>query len=69
MLTWPCLKLITGRASVMAIFNGTEKLGQVSVCGDAYRGCVMHLRQHLAHFYLGSNLKRKGGIWENGKKL
>ena len=28
-----------------------EKLGQVSVCGDACGGSVTLLRQHLAHFY------------------
>ena len=35
----------------MAVFIGSKtNRGQVSVCGDAYGGCVSHLRQHLALF-------------------
>ena len=35
----------------MAVFFGAKtNRGQVSVCGDAYGGCVSHLRQHLALF-------------------
>ena len=52
MLCVRCLKFETGRASVMAIFiERKNNSGQVSVCGDAYRGCLTHLRQHLALFY------------------
>ena len=36
----------------MAIFIGSKTdLGQVSVCGDACRGSVSLLRQHLALFH------------------
>lgn len=51
-LFYRCLKSISGRASDMAIFIGMKNniRGQVSVCGDAYRGSVVLLRQHLALF-------------------
>jgi len=42
---------ISGRASVMAIFIGViNNSGQVSACGDACGGCLMHPEQHLALF-------------------
>ena len=46
----------------MAIFIDLVKyLGQVSVCGDAYRGRVSRLRQHLALSLLFfENLKGSG---------
>jgi hypothetical protein len=41
----------------MAIFIGIENnSGQVSVCGDAYRGSTMLLRQHLALLFMGGDI-------------
>ena len=55
-----CLKFNVGRASVMAIFIGTKiNSGQVSVCGDTYRGSTLLPRQHLALFVSNDRLRAR----------
>jgi hypothetical protein len=43
----------------MAIFIRTKNnSGQVSVCGDAYRGNALFLGQHLALLFMGDDINQ-----------